>query len=296
MKINTNYIHITDEELWLLQTKLKHKELLDVTKYITNLNPNDKIKLSQILNDCYIKDKNNLLQITNDFKKNGINNLDFYLGRFQLESILKKPFRHPSCLAFQYQGNPQILQKPIVAIIGSRKPTYYGREQTQRFAHALAQAGCTILSGGAIGIDAIANAVGHEYGSTCAIIGSGMKNLYPASNINLFQKIGHSKNGLILSEFHSNEPPQKWNFPRRNLSIAAVADFVLVIEAAFTSGSLITAQSAADLGIDVGAIPGEVNHINSQGTNELIKDGAFCIQTPQDVIERVYFLQKIKSY
>jgi DNA processing protein len=295
MKFYHDFFHITDEELWLLQTKLKNKELLNVTKYITKMKDNDKIKLSQIINDCYISDKNHLLELINDFKKNDPNNLNFYLGRFQLESILKKPFRHPSLLAFQFQGNPQVLQKPIVAIIGSRKPTYYGREQTQRFARALAQAGCTILSGGAIGIDAIANAVGHDNGSSCAIIGSGMKNLYPASNMKLFQNMGNSHNGLILSEFHPYEPPQKWNFPRRNLSIAALADFVLVVEAAFTSGSLITAHAAADLGTDVGALPGEINHINSQGTNELIKNGAFCIQTPQDVLERVCFLQKMKE-
>lgn len=290
-----NNFHISDEELWLLQTKLKYKELQEATNYISNLKDNDKVELTQLLNNCYISDKNHLLQFIYDFKKNDSNHFNFYLGRFQLESILKKQFKHPSFLAFQYQGNPQILQKPIVAIIGSRKPTYYGREQTQRFAQELAQAGCTILSGGAIGIDAIANAVGHENGNSCAVIGSGMKKLYPTSNMKLFQNMGSSKNGLILSEFHCYEPPQKWNFPRRNLSIAALADFVLVIEAGATSGSLITANAAADIGTDVGALPGDVSHVNSQGTNELIQNGAFCIQSPQDVLERVKYLQKLKQ-
>lgn len=295
MKFYNDDFHITDEEFWLLQTKLKSKELREVTKYITNIKKNNKVKLSQILSDCYISNRSYLLQLTNNLKKNSSNNLNFYLSRFQLESILKKSFRHPSLLAFQYHGNPQILNNPIVAIVGSRKPTYYGREQTQRFAHTLAQAGCTILSGGAIGIDAIANAVAHENGASCAIIGSGMKNLYPASNMKLFQNMGNSEHGLILSEFHSYEPPQKWNFPRRNLSIAAIADFVLVMEATFTSGSLITAHAAAEFGTDVGALPGEINHVNSQGTNELIQNGAFCIQSPQDVLERLHFLQKLKT-
>ncbi len=295
MKFCHDNIHVTDEELWFLQTKLKNKELRNITTYLSKIKDHGQVKLSQILNDCYIKDKNDLLQLRDDYKKNISNNINFYLGRYQLESILKKPLQHPSFLAFQYLGNPEVLQKPIVAIIGSRKPTYYGREQTQRFACALAKEGCTILSGGAIGIDSIANAVGHDHGSSCAIIGSGIKKLYPASNLKLFQNMGNSQNGLILSEFHCYESPQKWNFPRRNLSIAALADFVLVIEAAFTSGSLITAHAAADFGTDVGALPGEVTHVNSQGTNELIKNGAFCIQTPQDVLERVSFLYKIKK-
>ena len=149
------------------------------------------------------------------------------------------------------------------------------------------------MSGGAIGIDAIANAVGYDYGSTCAVIGSGINNLYPTSNLSLFQKMGNAENGLILSEFNSFEPPQKWNFPRRNISIAALADFVFVIEAALTSGSLITANAAAEFGTDVGALPGAVDHYNSQGTIELIKNGAFCIQSPQDVLERISFLKKL---
>ena len=267
--------------------KLNIKEIQSVSSYITNNKNIGKLKLIQIINNCYIKDKNNLLQFINDFKKNEQHLLKKYLNRFQIENIANKTFKHPALLAFQYLGNPQILKKPIVAIIGTRKPTYYGRVQTEIFTRTLAKAGCTILSGGAIGIDAIANTVGHEYGSSCAILGSGIQKFYPISNINLFQKLGNSENGLILSEFHSLMPPQKWNFPRRNISIAALADFVLVIEADLTSGSLITANAACDLGTDVGAIPGDVNSTNSKGTNELIKNGAFCIQTPQDVLDRI---------
>lgn len=288
-------IQYLNEELWLLQTNLNNKDLIIVTDYITKLNIKNKNFLQDILVNCNVHNKKKLLDLINNFNKNTPNNSGFLLNKFDLESLLKKPYQHPAFLAFQYQGNPQILEKPIVAIIGSRKPTYYGRIQTQYFTEFLSRAGCTILSGGAIGVDTIANTVAHEYGASCAVIGSGMQNLYPNSNIKLFKNMINSKNGLILSEFHSSILPQKWNFPRRNLSIAALADFVLVIEAASTSGTLITANAATDLGVDVGAIPGGINYKNSEGTNALIKNGAFCIQKPQDVLERVIYLHKIKK-
>ncbi|KAB8040695.1 hypothetical protein GCL60_01865 [Silvanigrella paludirubra] len=294
--INYNkYTNITKEELWLLQSKLKNNEIRKVTTYLTNKKDNSNFKFSEILDICNIDNKYDLLNFYNDLKRKETSIDNKFIDRFYLESILQKKLQHPSLLAFQYLGNPKILSKPVVAIIGSRKPTYYGRQQAQYFSKELAIAGCTILSGGAIGIDAIANAVGYEYGSTCAIIGSGIRNFYPSSNLSLFQKIGNSTNGLILSEFNSFEKPQKWNFPRRNLSIAAIAHFVLVIEAAVTSGSLITANAAAEFGIDVGALPGAVNHANSLGAIELIKNGAFCIQSPRDVLERISFLKQYKT-
>ncbi len=178
-----------------------------------------------------------------------------------------------------------------MAIIGSRHPTYYGREQTFRFAKELSAKGCTIISGGAIGIDSIANSVALEQdGGSCAILGSGLKNLYPPSNSFLFNNMKFSPSGLLLSEFFEQDPPQKWNFPKRNHTIALLADFVLIIEATLTSGSLITAHAALDYGTDIGALPGSIDCVNSEGTNSLIQRGAYCIQRPQDVLERVEYL------
>ncbi|APJ03768.1 DNA-processing protein DprA [Silvanigrella aquatica] len=291
MKSNYENIQLNNTDFWNLQTNLSICELRKVTTLIQERREDYKFKVNEILKNLTKNKKNDFYNCKNETTQQFKN----ILTRCKIESILQKELRHPAFLAFQYLGNPDILKKPLIAIIGSRKPTYYGRQQAYRFASALAQAGYTILSGGAIGIDAIANAVGLNHGSSCAVIGSGLKKLYPASNVKLFQDLAQSPQGLLLSEFQSYEPPQKWNFPRRNLSIAALADFVLVIEAGATSGSLLTAQAAADLGIDVGAIPGEVENTNSHGTNNLITNGAFCIQSPLDIVEIIKLNNKFKK-
>lgn len=283
---------MSHEVLWVLQTQLKLKKLTKITKYLECKKDLTYSTIKNTLNIAGV-DKEDAISILK--KINEANHPKNIMGRYTIEALIERPFCHPALLAFQYLGNPNILKKPRVAIIGSRHPTYYGREQAQKFAKYLAQEGCTIISGGAIGIDAIANATAIENGFSCAIIGSGIKNLYPSSNLWLFQNMINSKNGLILSEFNSFETPQKWHFPRRNLSIASIADFVLVIEATKTSGSLITANAALDLGIDVGALPGNIENLNSTGTNALIQNGAFCIQTPQDVLERILFIHNLQN-
>lgn len=213
--------------------------------------------------------------------------------KIELEKILARELPENAPASFEFEGNLKCLTRPIVGIIGSRHPTYYGREQTHRFARELAKAGCTVLSGAAIGVDAIANSTALESGgSSVAVIGSGISNLYPLSNLYLFQCLKNSEKGLILSQFATHEPPRKWNFPRRNCSIAMLCDFLFVVEAAHTSGSLITAHAALDLGVDVGALPGSVDSPNSAGTNALIQNGAFCIQRPEDIIERVRYLKR----
>lgn len=213
--------------------------------------------------------------------------LENILTRSEIEEMIGNVLPDIFPLALRYQGNPAILRKPKVAIIGSRHATYYGRQQGHLFAKVLAEAGCCIVSGGAIGIDSIANSRALDSGASCAVIGSGVNKLYPASNIPLFLDLSRSSNGLLLSEFPDDLPPGKWNFPRRNQTIAALADFVLVIEAHVTSGSLITANAALDFGIDLGAVPGPVDSMTSSGTNALLKAGAYVIETPSDVLERL---------
>lgn len=190
-------------------------------------------------------------------------------------------------LAMSYRGNEQLLKLPRVAIVGSRHPTYYGREQAFRFSRALAQNGVAVLSGGAIGIDAIANSTALEHGVSIAVLGSGLAELYPPANITLFREMSASHRGLLLSEFHPQQKAEKWNFPRRNRTIAALADFVLVVEAADRSGTMSTVRAALDCNIDVGAIPGPIDIPTSQGTNRLIAEGCFCIQSPEDLLQRL---------
>lgn len=194
-----------------------------------------------------------------------------------------------------FSGNLEVLKQPKVALIGSRHPTYYGREQCYRFAKALAENGVTVLSGGAIGIDTIANSTGFQFGTSCAVIGGGIHTPYPPSNKGLFTSLSLGDNGLLLSEFSEHAKAERWHFPKRNFTLASLADFVLVIEAGVTSGTLITANAALEFGIDVGALPGPVDSEMSQGTNRLIQNGAFCIQSPDDVLMRLQTLLMVRS-
>ena len=277
------------KDLWFLQTELSAKER-NKFKLFSSSQDYNKIPMHVLLKKITssVERFKQLILLFDNFKFNEFELENQIMSRAELEFCMNKKIHQLGPLALQFQGSKSILTKPLVAIIGSRHPTFYGREQAFRFAKELSSWGCTILSGGAIGVDSIANSVALERGGgSCAILGSGLKNLYPPSNYFLFNQLKHSQDGLILSEFSANEPPQKWNFPKRNHTIALLADFVLIIEAAYTSGSLITANAALEYGTDVGAIPGSVDCENSEGANSLIQNGAYCIQKPQDVLERV---------
>lgn len=212
------------------------------------------------------------------------------LERSAIEALIGRGLPKSFPPQMHYVGAPALLKRRRVAIIGSRHPTFYGREQAAHFARVLASKGVSIVSGAAIGIDTIANTLAFHHGHSVAILGSGLGAPYPRSNLGLFQRMAQSPRGLILSEFEDHEAAVRWNFPRRNRVIAALCDFVLVIEAAVASGSMITAHLAAELGVDVGALPGPVHSATSQGSNQLIKQGAFCIESPEEVLERLTFL------
>ena len=278
-----------DWNLWFLQTQLTRKERLRLNDLpcfwtlVTHYVP-------KILHDVGFAEKRReeLLSLYQGWQQKMSAQI---VGHHVLAQVRGRPLSSVTPLAFDYRGNVQILRAPTVGIVGSRKPTYYGREQAYIFAKTLAQAGCTIISGGAIGIDAIANSVALEHGASCAIIGNGLGNPYPASNRWMFERLMRGTRGLIMSEFPFHEGARKWNFLQRNESLASLCDFLLVVEATQLSGSLVTAKAAAQLGVEVGALPGGVDNINSEGTNLLIQNGAHCIRSPQDILD---CLQRIR--
>jgi DNA processing protein len=182
------------------------------------------------------------------------------------------------------QGNPALLRREAVGIVGSRNATLQGVANAGRFARALSEAGFTIVSGLALGIDKAAHEGGLAgAGSTVAVVGTGIDVVYPASNAQLAARIGEA--GCLLSEFTLGASVRKQYFPIRNRLISGLSRGVLVVEAAERSGSLITARLAGEQGRDVFAIPGSIHSALAKGCHKLIRDGARLVETAYDILE-----------
>jgi DNA processing protein len=178
-----------------------------------------------------------------------------------------------------------------MAVVGSRNPTPQGRLNAHDFAVHLAQAGLTVVSGLALGVDTAAHQGALKGGSphhplhTVAVVGTGLDRVYPHQNHALALKI--AAHGLLISEYPLNTPPLTSNFPQRNRLIAGLSQGCLVVEAAARSGSLITAKQALDLGKEVFAIPGSIHTTVSKGCHDLIKQGAKLVDCAQDILEEL---------
>jgi DNA processing protein len=185
------------------------------------------------------------------------------------------------------RGDPALLDglEPFeaVTVVGARRATTYGREVARELGRELASAGMVVVSGLAFGIDACAHRGALDAGRTIAVLGCGPDVAYPASHRSLWRRICEA--GLVASELPPGATPWRWTFPARNRIMAALAGMTVVVEAATRSGSLITTDLAADLGRDLGAVPGPVTSRASAGPNALLAGGACVVRDAQDVLD-----------
>lgn len=180
-------------------------------------------------------------------------------------------------------GDLTLLQRPAVAIVGSRDHSEYGGAVGREMAFGAASSGLVVVSGMARGLDAVAHAAALDSGgATIGVLGNGLGVIYPAANRRLYQRV--AEQGLLLTEFPPGERPMIASFPRRNRLISALARVTVVIEAAIGSGALITVGTALVQGRDVMAIPGNIDSPTSVGTNQLIRDGAEPLLVLDDLL------------
>ncbi len=190
-------------------------------------------------------------------------------------------------------GDTSILEKPQLAMVGSRRASRPGMDTAAAFSRSLAGAGFVITSGLALGIDAAAHQAALDVGGrTVGVLGTGLENFYPQRNRRLADAM-IAQGSAVLSEFPLDAPPHASNFPRRNRIISGLSLGVLVVEASVASGSLITARLAAEQGREVYAIPGSIHHPGARGCHQLIRDGAALVETVEHILEALRGWQQL---
>ncbi|MCL2061074.1 MAG: DNA-processing protein DprA [Firmicutes bacterium] len=188
-----------------------------------------------------------------------------------------------------YKGDISLLNTTCLAIVGMRRCSHYGKENAFKFASELTDYNITVVSGLATGIDAFAHEAALKAGGkTIAVLGMGHANFYPADNQKLYQRI--CAEGLTVGEYPPQTAAAKYTFPERNRIISGLCDGVIIVEAAVSSGALITADRALEQGREVFAVPGPITSPKSAGTNALIQKGASLLSGTQDIIN--YFSYK----
>jgi DNA processing protein len=180
-----------------------------------------------------------------------------------------------------------LCDEPAVAIVGTRRPSPYGRAVGRSLGRGLGASGVTVVSGLALGIDGLAHRGCLDGGGRpVAVLAGGPDQPYPRRHRELYARVAEA--GIVLSEMPPGAPAYKWSFPARNRIMAGLARMTLVVEATQPSGSLITSDYAKDLGRAVAAVPGHITSSKAEGTNELIRDGAVPVTRTEDVLDELY--------
>ncbi len=227
-------------------------------------------------------------------------NIEKYCQRNRIELLkygesgypqLLNGLKNPPVLLYAKGKIPDLDRKVCISVVGTRELTEYGRQSAYKISYELASAGAVVVSGLALGIDAVSSCGALDAGGkTVAVLGSGVDRIYPPAHKKLAEQV--AKNGLLLSEYPPLEAPTKASFPIRNRIISGLSQGTLVIEADEISGALITAKAAIVQGRQVFALPGNVDSVTSIGTNSLIKDGAIPITCAADVLENYRYIYR----
>ena len=264
--------------------KQKLLEMYDTPEKIYNLTKKELLKIPGIGEKV-------VENILNQEIKNSVDKHIEYMDRNNIDIISIKGREYPDILKQIYdppislyiKGNKDILNNKSIAIVGCREVSDYGKKAAEYFSYNLAKKNINIVSGLAKGVDSYAH-IGtlSTEGKTIAVVGTGLDTVYPAENLYLANKIIEN-GGAIISEYPLGTKPEKMNFPARNRIVSGMSKGIIVIEAKEKSGTLITVDFALEQGRDVYVVPGNINSINSAGTNELIKQGAKLITTYKDI-------------
>ena len=226
---------------------------------------------------CSLEDAERELQALNQFGAHLIG-----IGEPHYPNLLRQSEIAPPLITVL--GNPEALTRPTVSIVGARNASMVGIKMARQLAKKLGEANRVIVSGLARGIDRAAHEASIETG-TVAVLAGGIDQPYPSENIALFEAISKSRTSCVITEMAFGKQPRSRDFPRRNRIIAGMSMGLVVVEAAQRSGSLITARLAAEYGRTVFAVPGSPLDPRSQGTNNLIREGATLITSAEDVLE-----------
>jgi len=227
-----------------------------------------------------------------DIKKDTLRHLE-YMKKHNIDIIGIEDKEYPTLLKNIYNpplnlyiiGRKDILNEANIAVVGCREASEYGKFVAKDFAYNLSKSGFNIVSGLARGIDSYAH-IGtiNARGKTIAVLGNGLDAIYPQENIKLVQDILNN-HGCIISEYPLGTKPDRANFPARNRIISGLSNGVLVVEAKPKSGTMITVDFALEQGRDVFVIPGNIDSVNSLGTNELIRQGAKLVTNYEEIVE-----------
>lgn len=291
---------IENKKYWIWLSLIRKLDNKTKMKLLERFNSPERIYMAKECELLKYKEINASLISNINFYKNEelINKHIEYMKKSKINIININDVKYPKNLKEIYdppvslfiKGDENILNGNNIGIVGCRECTEYGRNAAKYFSYNLSNKAFNIVSGLAKGIDSyshigclIANRENFISGKTIAVVGNGLDVIYPRDNIELETNI-IKNGGAIISEYPCGTKPEKMNFPARNRIISGISKGIIVVEAKEKSGTLITVDFALEQGRDIYVVPGNINSINSVGTNELIKQGAKLISNYYDII------------